>query len=184
MVVISADSGAGKSTFLRLLLGFEKPECGEIRFDGHRLSELDLASLRSRIGVVLQNPFLSQGSIFQNIAAGDDLSLDEAWRAAERAGMAAEIRALPMGMHSLVGAHGANFPAGQRRRIALARALARRSDILLLDEPTNGLDLRTRQQIWAALDGLRLTRIIVSHDAEPGSADRILRLENGRLRSA
>lgn len=182
MVVISGRSGSGKSTIQRLLLGFAEPGRGEIYFDGHNLAELDLASVRSRIGVVLQNPFLSQGSILQNIMAGDDLPLDEAWRAAELAGLAEEIRALPMGMHSLIGANGIHLSTGNRQRLALARALVRRPDLLLLDEPAAGLDLRTRTQIWAALKGMRLTRILFTHRAEPRTADRFFLLEDGHLR--
>jgi ABC-type bacteriocin/lantibiotic exporter with double-glycine peptidase domain len=182
MVVIAGRSGSGKSTLLQLLLGFAEPVSGEILYDSQNLAELDLAAVRARIGVVLQAPFFTQGSLLQNIAAGDDLTLDEAWRAAELAGLAEDIRALPMGLHSLIGPNGNQLPSGQRRRLALARALARRPDLLFLDEPAPGLDFRSRRQIWDAVEKLPLTRVVFTSHPEPPGPYRLFDLEDGRFR--
>lgn len=181
-VVISGASGSGKSTLLKILLGFAEPTAGEIRVDGLSFDELDLEGYRSRLGLVTQNMAMSPGSLWQNIAGSGRLSLDEAWSAAERAGLADEIRALPMQMHTLAGEGGRNFSCGQRQRFLLARALARHPDLLLLDEPAAGLDLRTTTAMWNVLRNLRMTRILFVRRALPSMADRYLSLEDGRLR--
>ncbi len=165
-VALAGVSGCGKSTVLRLILGFIQPERGEIRFDGRPLAVLDPGAVRAQMGVVLQNPPLSAGDIFQNIAGAAELSLDDAWHAAGLAGLADEILSLPMQMHTIVSEGGANFSTGQRQRMALARALARSPRILLLDEPTASLENFAQTSILESLDGLVASRILVTHRPE------------------
>lgn len=176
-VALAGVSGSGKSTILRLILGFIQPDRGEIRFDGRSLATLDKGAVRAQMGVVLQNPPLSAGDILQNIAGASELSLDEAWHAAGLAGLADEIRTLPMQMRTLVSEGGANFSTGQRQRIAIARALARLPGILLLDEPTGSLDHAAQSAILQSLEGLNATRVLVTHRPEVlARADRVVRL--------
>jgi ABC-type bacteriocin/lantibiotic exporter with double-glycine peptidase domain len=183
-VAISGCSGSGKSTLLKLLLGFVDPEAGEIRIDGNRLRDLDPDSVRARTGLVTQDMVLFPGSLWKNIAGGGRLSLAEAWHAAERAGLAEEIRALPMQMHTLAGDEGRNFSSGERRRLVLARALARNPSILLLDEPAGGLDHRSKTRMWKTLGSLKMTRILFARNPLPAGADRYLTLEEGRIHSS
>ncbi len=129
---------------------------------------LDPGAVRAQMGVVLQNPPLSAGDIFQNIAGAAELSLDDAWHAAGLAGLADEIRALPMQMHTVVSEGGANFSTGQRQRMVLARALARSPRILLLDEPTGSLENFAQTTI---LESLRRPRGLTDFgDTSPGSS--------------
>jgi len=175
-------SGSGKSTLLRLLLGFELPDSGVVRYDGHDLSELDATAVRSQLGVVLQGGRLDAGSIFENISGGAPISLDEAWSAAEDAGIADEIRAMPMGMHTLISSGGGNLSGGQRQRLLVARALVRRPRVLFLDEATSALDNRTQAVIARSLERLRATRLVVAHRLSTiRGADRIFVVEGGRI---
>ena len=182
MVALVGPSGSGKSTLLRLLLGFETPSAGRVRYDGQDLRTLDVHALRRQIGVVLQGGAPEAASILDNIAGGAPLSLEEAWSAAEDAGLAEDIRRMPMGMHTLVSVGGANLSGGQRQRLLIARALATRPRILLLDEATSALDNRTQEQVSGALERMRITRVVIAHRLSTvRRADRIHVLERGRL---
>jgi len=175
-------SGSGKSTLLRMLLGFELPRSGVVRYDGHDLSELDATALRSQLGVVLQGGRLDAGSIFENISGGAPISLDEAWSAAEDAGIADEIREMPMGMHTVLSSGGGNLSGGQRQRLLIARALVRSPRVLLLDEATSALDNRTQAVIARSLERMRATRLVIAHRLSTiRGADRIFVLEGGRI---
>lgn len=118
-VAIVGKSGCGKSTLVRLLLGFEKPKSGSISFDGQDLAELSLPSVRSQMGVVLQNGQLMSGDIFTNIIGTANLTQDDAWAAAEAAGIADDIRKMPMGMQTIIGEGSGNISGGQRQRLLL-----------------------------------------------------------------
>ena len=136
-VAIIGASGSGKSTIMRLLLGFETPDAGTVTYDGRELSTLDLREVRRQIGVVLQNAQLLPGDIFNNIVGfAPDLTLEDAWQAAKLAGLEDDIRGLPMGMHTLVGEGGSNLSGGQRQRLLISRAIVRRPGILMFDEAT------------------------------------------------
>jgi len=156
-------SGSGKSTLLRLLLGFEKPENGSIYYDGQDFADLQVASVRAQLGVVLQNGQLMSGDILSNIIGSLPLTVDDAWGAAEMVGLAEDIRAMPMGMYTLISEGAANISGGQRQRILIARAIVHRPRIILFDEATSALDNRTQAIVTESLNRLKTTRIVVAH---------------------
>lgn len=181
-VAIVGASGSGKSTMLRLLLGFEFPGRGTVRFDGRVLPALDLKSLRSRIGTVLQGGRLWAGDILTNIVGATSLTVDDAWEAARAAGLAADIEAMPMGMYTLVSEGVSTLSGGQRQRVLIARALVGRPRILLLDEATSALDNVSQAAVLESLEGLDATRVVIAHRlATVRNADRIVVLERGRI---
>jgi ABC-type bacteriocin/lantibiotic exporter with double-glycine peptidase domain len=181
-VAIVGPSGCGKSTVLRLMLAYETPQAGEILFDGTSLATLDAVSVRRQIGVVLQNGRVQPGNLIENIGGGRPIALEDAWHAARLAGLEADIRALPMGMHTMLTDGGGTLSGGQRQRLMIARALARRPRILLLDEATSALDNRTQSIVTEAVAGLGLTRIVIAHRLSTiEKVDRVLVLDGGRL---
>jgi NHLM bacteriocin system ABC transporter ATP-binding protein len=181
-IALVGSSGSGKSTMLRLLLGFETPESGAIYYDGQDLSGLDVDAVRRQFGVVLQNSQLTSASIFENIAAGAQITLDEAWEAARSAGFADDITAMPMQMHTVVSEGGGNISGGQRQRLLIARALALKPRILLFDEATSALDNRTQAIVSESLDNLQVTRIAIAHRLSTiRNAHRIYVLQAGRV---
>ena len=181
-VAIVGKSGCGKSTLIRLLLGFEKPLGGSVFYDGQNLSEINAFSVRSQLGVVLQNGQLMTGDIFRNIIGINDLTLDDAWAAAEAAGIADDIREMPMQMQTVVSEGSTNISGGQRQRILIARALAMKPSIIICDEATSALDNRTQAIVSRSLDQLKATRIVVAHRLSTiRNADRIIVLDNGRV---
>ena len=182
-VAIVGKSGCGKTTLVRLLLGFETPEKGAIYYDGKDITSLDLRSLRRRIGVVMQDGSLFQEDIFSNITiSAPHLSIDDAWEAAEIAGIADDIRAMPMGMQTMISEGSGGISGGQRQRLMIARAVAPHPRVLIFDEATSALDNRTQKQVSEALDKLKCTRIVIAHRLSTiRSCDRILYLEGGRI---
>ena len=181
-VAIIGPSGSGKSTIIRLLLGFATPENGTIRFDGQPLSGLRLDSVRRQIGTVLQSNTLISGSLMEVIAGGVVVSEEEVWRAAELAGLADDIKEMPMGLQTVVPEGGGTLSGGQRQRVAIARALVRRPSILIFDEATSALDNRTQAIISESLDQLAVTRIVVAHRLSTiRHADRIVVLQHGQV---
>ena len=182
-VAIVGTTGCGKSTLVRLLLGFETPEKGAIYYDGKDISGLDLRSLRRRIGTVTQDGSLFQGDIYSNIViSAPQLSLDEAWEAAELAGIADDIRAMPMGMQTIIAEGQGGISGGQKQRLMIARAVAPKPRILIFDEATSALDNKTQKQVSDALDGLKCTRIVIAHRLSTiKNCDRILVLEGGKI---
>lgn len=182
-VAIVGKSGCGKSTLVRLLLGFEEPEKGAIYYDGKDMSKIDLRSLRRRIGTVTQDGSLFSESIYSNITiSAPHLTVDDAWEAAEIAGIADDIRAMPMGMHTMISEGSGGISGGQRQRLMIARAVAPRPRVLIFDEATSALDNRTQKQVSEALDKLACTRIVVAHRLSTiKNCDRILYLEDGHI---
>ena len=182
-VAIVGKSGCGKSTLVRLLLGFEKPDKGAIYFDGKDITGLDLRSLRRRIGVVMQDGSLFAESIFANITiSAPQLSEEEAWEAAEIARIADDIRAMPMGMHTIISEGSGGISGGQKQRLMIARAVAPKPRVLIFDEATSALDNRTQRQVSEALDALKCTRIVIAHRLSTiKNCDRILYLDDGRI---
>ncbi|MBQ1537291.1 MAG: NHLP bacteriocin export ABC transporter permease/ATPase subunit [Ruminococcus sp.] len=182
-VAIVGKTGCGKSTLMRLLLGFEKPEKGAIYYDGKDINRLDLGSLRRKIGSVIQSGGLLQGDIFSNIViTAPHLTLDDAWKAAEIAGIADDIRAMPMGMHTLISEGNGGISGGQKQRLMIARAVAPKPKILMFDEATSALDNKTQKQVSEALDGMGCTRIVIAHRLSTiRHCDRILVLDGGSV---
>lgn len=182
-VAIVGTTGCGKSTLVRLLLGFEKPDKGAIYYDGKDVANLDLHSLRRKIGTVTQDGTLFQGDIFSNIAiSAPQMKLEDAWEAAELAGIADDIRAMPMGMQTLISEGSGGISGGQKQRLMIARAVAGKPKILILDEATSALDNRTQQQVAEALDRLGCTRIVIAHRLSTiKNCNRILVLNEGQI---
>lgn len=182
-VAIVGKTGCGKSTLMRILLGFEKPEKGSVRFDGKDINSLDLPSLRKKIGTVMQDAGLFQGDIYSNIVITDPgLLLKDAWEAAEKAGIADDIRAMPMGMNTIIAEGQGGISGGQRQRLMIARAIAPKPKILMFDEATSALDNKTQKQVSEALDSMGCTRIVIAHRLSTiKHCDRILVIDEGHI---
>lgn len=182
-VAIVGTTGCGKSTLMRLMLGFEKPDTGAVYYDGRDIQKVDLKSLRRQIGVVMQNGKLFSGDIFANITISAPwLALQDAWDAAEKAGIAQDIREMPMGMFTMIGEGAGGISGGQRQRLMIARAIAPKPKILMLDEATSALDNITQRQVSDALAELKSTRIVIAHRLSTIKAcDRIIVLDKGRI---
>jgi len=179
-VAVVGPSGSGKSSLLRLLLGFEKPESGAIYYDGQDLTGLDIQAVRRQIGVVLQSARLTSGTIFDNIVGSAPLTIDDAWEAAQKAGLEQDIREMPMGMYTMVSEGGGNLSGGQGQRLLIARAIVKRPRIFLFDEATSALDNRTQATVSHSLEAFRATRIVIAHRLSTIiNADRILVVEKG-----
>ena len=147
------------------------------------MTKLDYRSLRRRIGTVTQEGGLFQGDIFSNIIiSAPQLTLDDAWEAAEIAGIADDIREMPMGMSTLISEGQGGISGGQRQRIMIARAVAPKPKILMFDEATSALDNKTQKQVSEALDKLKCTRIVIAHRLSTiKNCDRILVLDGGNI---
>lgn len=181
-VAIVGPTGCGKSTLLRLLIGFDEPTSGAVLYDGQDLSSLDVAAVRRQCGVVLQNGQLFAGSILSNICGMANYSLDEAWEAAEMAGLDEDLGRMPMGMHTVLSEGATTLSAGQRQRLIIARALIGRPRILFFDEATSALDNRTQEIVTKSMRRLNASRVVIAHRLSTVMrADRILVLDAGRL---
>jgi len=184
-VAIVGPSGAGKSTLLNLLLRFWDPTEGRLLVDGQDLRDLQLASLRGQIGVVLQDPFIFDTTLRENIALGRPEATDaEIVAAARGARLHESISPLPAGYDTVVGERGVRMSGGQRQRLAIARALLRQPSLLILDEPTSALDAQTEREILDTLTELAQgrTTISITHRLSlAATADRIFVLADGRL---
>ena len=182
-VAVVGRTGCGKSTLMRLLLGFETPQRGAVCYDGCDLARLDAQGVRRNIGVVLQNGRLMSGSIFDNIAiSSPGLTMDEAWKAAELAGVAEDIRAMPMGMQTIISEGSGGVSGGQRQRLMIARAIAGGPKILMFDEATSALDNVTQRKVSDSLDGLKCTRVVIAHRLSTiRNCDRIVLIDDGRI---
>ena len=182
-VAIVGKTGCGKSTLMRLLLGFEKADRGAIYYDGKDINSLDLKSLRRKIGSVMQNGKLLQGDIYSNITSSAPwLTMDEAFEAAEKAGIAEDIRRMPMGMHTMISEGSGGISGGQRQRLMIARAIAPKPKILMFDEATSALDNITQRQVCEALDAMKCTRIVIAHRLSTiKQCDRIIVLDGGHI---
>lgn len=181
-VAIVGPSGCGKTTLLRLVLGLDRPKSGTIYIDGQDQALHDARLVRRQMGAVMQFSVLFPGTIFENIRAATDISLDEAWTAARLADVAGDVEAMPMGMHTRVTEGAGGLSGGQVQRLLLARALAARPAVIVLDEATSALDNGSQARIVDALAALAPTRITVSHRfATLTHCDRIFVLDRGHL---
>ena len=182
-VAIVGKTGCGKSTLMRIMLGFERPQRGAVYYDGKDLETVDLKSLRHCIGTVMQNGKLFSGDIYSNITiSAPELSQEKAWEAAETAGIAEDIRRMPMGMHTLISEGSGGISGGQRQRLMIARAIAPKPKILMLDEATSALDNITQKHVSDSLEKLKCTRIVIAHRLSTiRHCDRIVVLEDGKI---
>ena len=144
---------------------------------------MDLKSLRRKIGVVMQDGKLFWGDIFYNIVvAAPQLTLEDAWEAAEIASVADDIRAMPMGMHTIISEGQGGISGGQRQRLLIARAVAAKPKVLMFDEATSALDNITQRKVSEAIDKLKCTRIVIAHRLSTiRHCDRIIVLDAGRI---
>lgn len=182
-LAIVGSTGCGKSTLMRLILGFETPQKGSIFFDRKDIAKIDLPSLRSKIGTVMQDGKLFLGDIYSNIViTAPELTLDAAWEAAEIASIADDIRAMPMGMNTIICEGQGGISGGQRQRLMIARAVAPKPKILMFDEATSALDNITQKKVSEAIDSLKCTRIVIAHRLSTiQHADRIIYLDKGKI---
>ena len=179
-VAIVGSSGSGKSTLLRLLLGFEIPESGGIFYNNISLDRLDIRKMRRQIGVVLQNGQLFNGTVYENIVSGLDLSVEDAWRAAAAAGCDQDIREMPLQMQTMLSAGNGNISGGQKQRILIARSLIRNPRLIFFDEATSALDNQSQAIITRSLEQLKAARVIIAHRLNTIiGADRIYVMDKG-----
>ena len=176
-------SGAGKSTLLRMLLGFDTPESGAVYYDGQDIAQVDVSAVRQQVGIVLQSSKLTLGSVHSNIAGtGSPLTMDDAWEALRMAGLEDDVKAMPMGIHTLVSEGGSTLSGGQRQRLLIARAIASKPRLIFFDEATSALDNRTQQIVSESLERMNATRVVIAHRLSTiKNADRIYVLERGQV---
>ena len=183
-LAIVGKTGCGKSTLIRLLLGFEKAEKGSVFYGGKDLNNLDLRSVRQKIGVVMQNGSLFPGDIFSNIIVTSPWkTMDDAWEAARIAGIEEDIKAMPMGMHTMISEGAGGLSGGQKQRLMIARAVIARPQILIFDEATSALDNITQQHVAKSISRFNSTRIVVAHRLSTvKNCDRIVVLDKGKIK--
>ncbi|WP_028604225.1 NHLP bacteriocin export ABC transporter permease/ATPase subunit [Ottowia thiooxydans] len=175
-------SGSGKSSTIRLLLGFETPEAGSIHLDNHELSTLDKALVREQLGVVIQDGKLLPGTVFENLTGDSGVSVEDAWEAARQAGFEKDVQQMPQGMDTVIADGAANISGGQRQRLLIARALIRKPRILVFDEATSALDNETQEIVSRTIENMRVTRIAVAHRLSTIiRADRIFVIVAGKV---
>ena len=180
-VALSGPSGHGKSTLLKLLVGIYRPTSGEIVYDGLNVRNWGIKTIRRQLGVVMQDDTLLSGSIEENISLFDPTpDRDRIYWAAETANILHDIEHMPMGMSTLVSAHGATLSGGQAQRLMIARALYRQPKLLVLDEGTSQLDIASETKINDALQALNITRIAAAHRPDTlKKADRVINVLHG-----
>lgn len=185
MIGLVGKSGAGKSTTINLICRFYEPDAGVIEIDGRDYREYDLQSLRNQIGVVLQEPFLFNGTIAENIAYGKPgATFDEVMEAARAANAHDFILAKPEGYDTMVGERGAKLSGGERQRVSIARAILHDPRILILDEATSSVDVETEKKIQEAIQRLiegRTTFAIAHRLSTLRNASRLVVLEKGEI---
>lgn len=182
-LAIVGKTGCGKTTLMKLLLGFETPYKGAIYFDGKDVAKLDLNSLRRKIGSVMQDGKLFPGDIYSNITITcPEATKEEAFKAAELASFKEDIENMPMGMNTLISDDGGGLSGGQRQRLLIARALVFNPKILIFDEATSALDNITQKKISDALDNLKCTRIVIAHRLSTiKNCSRIIVIDDGKI---
>lgn len=184
-LAIAGPSGSGKSTLLSLLLGFVRPDEGTIELDEHDMMTMDLRSYRQHVGVVTQDPVFFSGSVFENIAYGDEaVTAEDVFHALELANAKEFVEQLPDGLETRMGVDGMRLSGGQMQRLAIARAIVRNPQILILDEATSALDSISEAHVQRAIDQVmkgRTTFIVAHRLSTIKNADRIAILDAGEL---
>ncbi len=179
---ITGPSGSGKTTLMRCLLQLIDIDMGLIKVDGVNLSDIDIRHYRRQIGVVLQNDQLPSGTIYEIVVAGRTYTRDEIWDALEKASVADDVHRMPMQLETDITEGALTISAGQRQRIALARALLSQPKTLFLDEATSALDANLQARVIEVLEGLKVTRIAVAHRLSTiASADQVVYLRHGQI---
>jgi ATP-binding cassette subfamily B protein len=185
MLALVGPTGVGKTTLTQLISRFYEPSSGRILIDEHDIRDVTMESLRRNISPVLQDTFLFNGTIAENIGyAVPEASMEEIEEAAKAANIHEDILAMPEGYETQVGERGLRLSGGQKQRVAIARAILRRSPIIILDEATASVDVETEQQIQKAVSGLTGSRtiIVIAHRLSTiRNADQILVIEEGRI---
>ncbi len=185
MLALVGPTGVGKTTLTQLISRFYEPSSGEILIDGHDIRNVTMESLRRNISPVLQDTFLFNGTIAENIGyAVPDASMEEIREAAKAANIFDDIMTMPDGFQTQVGERGLRLSGGQKQRIAIARAILRQSPVIILDEATASVDVETEQQIQKAIAGVtgKRTIIAIAHRLSTiRNADQILVIEDGRI---
>ena len=185
MLALVGPTGVGKTTLTQLISRFYEPDSGRILIDGHDIRNVTLESLRKNISPVLQDTFLFNGTVAENIGyAVPDASMEEIEEAAKAANIHEDIMAMPEGYQTQVGERGLRLSGGQKQRVAIARAILRKSPIIILDEATASVDVETEQQIRRAIAGIAGSRTIVAIAHRLSTirgADQILVIEEGRI---
>lgn len=182
MIVVVGRTGSGKSTLAKILATLYEPTAGELLFDGEPAARFDRTALRASIGAVFQENALLGGSILENVALGRDLSASRVRRALSLACLLEDVKEMPLGLATPVGANGLHLSGGQRQRLCLARALAGRPAIVILDEGTSAVDRLTERRIHRRLGRRPCTRILITHRLDVARrADRVVVLEEGRM---
>ena len=182
-VAIAGESGAGKSTLFRLALGIDRPSAGAVYYDGRDLRHLNLKQVRRKIGAVPQSVRLHPHDLWDNIVAHhEEATTEEVWQAARAAGIEREVKAMPMGMMTMVGSSGTVLSGGESQRVTIARSLLGSPRIMLLDEATNWLDNESQAEVMQNLARLTSTRIVIAHRLSTlEQADRIYVMRAGKV---
>ncbi|WP_434672505.1 ABC transporter ATP-binding protein [Pseudomonas sp. R1-15] len=183
-VAIVGASGGGKSTLVQLLLGLYTPQSGSIRFGGATQEEIGLETIREHVAVVLQHPALFNDTVRANLSMGRERSDEACWRALAIAQLDETVRALPMGLESIVGRSGVRLSGGQRQRLAIARMVLADPRVVILDEATSALDAATEYNLHQALARFlsgRTTLIIAHRLSAVKQADRVLVFDGGQI---
>ncbi len=182
-IALVGTSGSGKSTMLRVLLGFEKPESGQIYFDGKDILQYNIRSLRRQLGVVLQTGQLLSGSIFENVVGSSNtLTVKDVEEALAQAGILEEVQDMPMGIHTMVSDEFGSISGGQKQRILIARALVSKPKVLFFDEATSALDNRTQKIVSNSINKLNITRVTIAHRLSTiTECDRIIVFHDGEI---
>ena len=182
-IAIAGESGAGKSTLFRLALGIDRPTAGSVYYDGRDLRHLNLKQVRRMIGAVPQSVRLHPQDLWDNIVAHHEgTTTGEVWNAARAAGIESDIKAMPMGLLTMVGSSGDVLSGGESQRITIARSLIGNPRIMLLDEATNWLDNESQAEVMQNLALLTSTRVVIAHRLSTlEQADRIYVMQAGKV---
>ena len=182
-VGIVGASGCGKSTMIKLLLGFEEPDQGQVCYDGKNLKQMDIREVRRNLGVVLQNGKLIAGSIYENITiTAPKTPLKDVMKVIEAVGLKEDIEQMPMGVHTVLSESSGTISGGQQQRILIARAIISHPSVLIFDEATSALDNVTQAAVCESLDKMNVTRIVVAHRLSTiKNCDRIFVIQEGRI---